>query len=345
MAESPSSAPRGPKGKEKKTRGFGRVISKVMIALKRGESSKSQLRQPSATLLQPTTSAAEASKPPSSKPVPLSKAAEARARYEGLEGVTKVIRSQLLQERAKKLAERYGLEISSSDLIRTSADDTVLRMDKPIRIRLRITCHRCDTALTTSKECPNCQHLRCTKCTRYPPLRTEVEKLASRERRAAMVQAQKDNPPIMPDYSYADTGIVLKRPSKTGGQDLYHKKPRQRVRRTCHLCQAVFLTGSKKCQDCAHVRCTDCPRDPPKKNKYPFGYPGDAFAPDSVPRYECDRCETLLPLAVDMGFACRKCGHHVSDDSPRALPRKVEPEPDPEILTMIRAKLDSLKIA
>ncbi|KAF4587303.1 hypothetical protein GQ602_003996 [Ophiocordyceps camponoti-floridani] len=316
--------------KGKKPRRFNRVFSKVMVVLRRGESSKSQPSAPLATTAEP------------SKP---SKADEARARYEGLEGVTKVMRSKLIQERAKKLAERYGLELSSSDLFKTSADDTVLRMDKPIRIRIRRSCHRCDTALPVSKECPNCLHVRCPKCARYPPKRSDAEKLASRERRAAVAQAQKENPPMVPDYSCRETPVILKRPSKTGGQDLYLKKPRQRVRRTCHRCQTVFQPGSKKCQDCGHVRCTDCPRDPPKKTKYPFGYPGDAFAPDSLPRYECNRCEMLFPLGVQPGFVCRKCGLQMADDAPRALPRKVEPEPDPEILTMIQAKLDSLKVA
>ncbi|RDA95136.1 hypothetical protein CP533_1861 [Ophiocordyceps camponoti-saundersi (nom. inval.)] len=339
MADSqPSSAPRA--AKEKKPKGLGRVISKVMVALKRGESSKPQSSKTTATIREPL-----APSPSRNRPVPISKADEARARYEGLEGVTKVIRSELLQERAKKLAERYGLEISTSDLIKTSADDTVLRMDKPIRIRVRRTCHRCDTALAASKECPNCQHVRCTKCPRYPPKRTEAEKLASRERIAVIAQALKDNPPIIADYSYTDTHIVLKRPSKTGGQDLHHKKPRQRVRRTCHVCQTVFMPGSNKCEGCAHVRCTDCPRDPPKKNKYPFGYPGDAFGPGSAARYDCERCETLLPLGAEVGLACRKCGHEMSEKAPRALPRKVEPEPDPEILNIIKARLDSLKVA
>lgn len=201
--------------------------------------------------------------PARSRPeAPISEAVDARARNEGMQGVMKVTRAQLFEERAKKLAERYGLEINTEDWIRTAPDDTVLRIDKPIRIRVRRTCHRCNTTLSQARECPSCQHPRCTKCPRYPPKRTESEKLASRERRAALIQANKENPPLVADYSYADTGPVLKRPSKTGGQDLYRKKPRQRVRRTCHECKALFAAGSKKCQGCTHIRCTDCPRDP-----------------------------------------------------------------------------------
>ncbi|KAF4513065.1 hypothetical protein G6O67_000387 [Ophiocordyceps sinensis] len=305
-AQQPSLPPKD--DREKRGIGFGKVFSRVKIALRRGDSSSAKAKPPAATApLQPPPSKAQPdtkSKPPA----PVSKAAEARARYEGMEGVTKVAKTELFEERAKKLAERYGLEINAEDWIRTTPNDTVLRIDKPIRIRVRRTCHRCNTALFQAKECPTCQHPRCTKCPRYPPKRTEAEKVASREKRAALIQANKENPPIITDYSYNDRGIVLKRPSKTGGQDLYQKKPRQRVRRTCHECQTLFTASSKKCQDCTHIRCTDCPRDPPKKDKYPFGYPGDAFGPSSVPRYECQRCEALYPVGAEHGIACKKCG-------------------------------------
>ncbi|PNY28610.1 Uncharacterized protein TCAP_01470 [Tolypocladium capitatum] len=327
--QGPPSAPRD--GREKK--GFGRVLSKVKIALTRGESSSS-----GADKQEPATA---------SKATAPSAAAEARARLEVMEGVTKMARSQLFEQRAKKMAERYGLEIKASDWqsVAADGDDTVLRIDKPIRIRVRRTCHRCHVAFAADKECPGCQHVHCAKCARYPPQRTEAEQLASHMRREAIVKANKENPPIVADYSYTDEGIVLTRPSKTGGQDLVYKKPRQRVRRSCHECQALFVGGSKKCEDCGHMRCTDCPRDPPKKDKYPFGYPGDAFGPSSIPRYECGRCETLFPPDAERGTVCQKCGCEKSDDDPRALPRAVEPERDPEVLKTIQAKLDRLKVA
>ena len=116
--------------------------------------------------------------------------AEARAAYEGLTGVSKLSKLELFEERAKKLNERFGLEIQPMEWQKAIPNDTVLRMDKPIRMR------------------------------------------------------------------------ILKRPSKTGGHDLVHKKPRQRVRLTCHECNTLFIAGTKVCERCSHVRCTDCPRDP-----------------------------------------------------------------------------------
>lgn len=144
---------------------------------------------------------------------------------------------------------------------------------------------------------------------------------------------------------------------------MVHKKPRQRVRRTCHECETLFLSGNKTCDKCGHVRCTDCPRDPyvvllihdmtqlitdnvhrPKKEKYPYGYPGDEFGPNSVPHYECKDCKTIFPTGADHGTECKKCGLEKSDDSPRVKPRKVEPEPDPEILRQLQERLQNLKV-
>ncbi|RMJ14991.1 hypothetical protein BHE90_006184 [Fusarium euwallaceae] len=342
---SPSQAgPSAPK-EEKKEKGLSKLLTRTKTFLKREGSSNKRLSTMSTTKAAP----AGQSEPvkPSEPVVPEKKVPDARARYEGLEGVSKLTRSQLIEERAKKLGERYGLDIKISELQTGSPDDTVLRMDKPIRMRVRRTCHKCNATFSSAKECPNCQHARCTKCTRYPPKRTEAEIIASRERRAAIIKANKENAPIIPDYSYGfdEKKIVLTRPSKTGGQDLVHKKPRQRVRRTCHECSTLFISGNKTCEKCGHVRCTDCPRDPPKKDKYPYGYPGDEFGPSSVPHYECKDCKTVYPTGAENGTKCKKCGLEKTDNSPRVLPRKVEPEPDPELLKKLQERLENLKVA
>ncbi|PHH64588.1 hypothetical protein CDD81_4199 [Ophiocordyceps australis] len=328
--------PRAKDAKDKRSKALAKVLSKVKTVLKRGEGS-SRAPGPSKTKGESASH--------QSKPSPSSKPAEARARYEGLQGVTKLTRSQLFEERAKKLAERYGIDIKPSDWPCPTLDDTVLRVNKPIRIRVRRTCHRCASTFSAAKLCPNCDHSRCKKCPRYPPKRTEAEKLASRERMEIFLKANRDNPPMVADYAYYDHGIVLKRPSKTGGQDLYYKKPRQRVRRSCHECYTIFKVGSKECHQCGHLRCTDCPRDPPKKDKYPFGYPGDVFGPNSVARYACERCETIYPPDATYHTMCKRCGCEMSDASPRVMPRKMDPEPDPEILKAIQAKLELLKLS
>ncbi|KAK5998290.1 hypothetical protein PT974_00664 [Cladobotryum mycophilum] len=345
---------------EKERKGFGRVFFKVRNALGKGDGASSRRKStlppasdpvvvpvPSAPVVPATTPAAagnDVGVTVRTPPVVCARTAEARARYEAMHGVTKLSRSELFEERAKKLSERFGLEIHPSGWQITVPDDTVLRIDKPIRMRIRRTCHRCNAIFTSSKECSNCQHLRCVKCTRYPPKRTETELVASREKRAAIIKSHKENAPITVDWDWQQTNVVLKRPSKTGGQDLVHKKPRQRVRRTCHECNTLFMAGSKTCEKCSHVRCTDCPRDPPKRDKYPLGYPGDEFGPSSIPHFECDRCHSLYPTGADHGTECKKCKNPKTDKSPRALPRKIEPELDPDLLKQIQAKLDHLKV-
>ena len=194
----------------------------------------------------------------------LTKAQEVRARYEAMQGVSRLSKAELFEERAKKLGERFGIELKPAEWQTSMTDDTVLRTDKPIRMRVRRTCHRCNASFSAAKECPNCQHVRCTKCARYPPKRTEAEIIASREKKAAILKANKENAPITPDWDIDEKGaeMTLTRPPKKGGHDLVYKKPRQRVRRTCHECQTLFATGSKLCTKCDHIRCTDCPRDP-----------------------------------------------------------------------------------
>lgn len=174
--------------------------------------------------------------------------------------VTRVPRSQLFEERAKKLGERYGLEIKPSEWY--SAEGHALRVEKPIRMRVHRECHKCGHTFGLAKECPSCKHPRCKECQRRPAKRTEAEREESRRKRAALLKERAENQPIIPDWDLSQKKVVLTRPSKKGGQDLVHKKPRQRVRRTCCQCEKLFTAGNKTCGGCEHTRCTDCPRNP-----------------------------------------------------------------------------------
>lgn len=258
---------------------------------------------------------------------------------------TKVPRTQLHEDRVRKLGARFGLEIEPSEW--HSTEGHALRVEKPIRMRIHRTCHECNATFGVTKECPKCRHMRCTKCIRYPPRRTEAEKAASREHRAALIKKYKDDAPLVPDYGYLTSPkkVVLTRPSKTGSQDLVHKKPRQRVRRTCHECQALFRPGTKTCANCSHIRCTECPRDPPKTEKYPLGYPGDEYGPNAVPQASCYNCHSLFPPKAADGTECSKCSRPKDAKCTRAKPRKVQPGPDPEVVKSLEAKFGNLGIS
>lgn len=80
-----------------------------------------------------------------------------------------------------------------------------------------------------------------------------------------------------------------------------------------------------------------------KLSKYPFGYPGDVFGPNSIPYYECAKCWALYPVHAENGTPCRRCGEEKSDLSPRAQPRAVDDEFDPTFVQKLEAKLDELE--
>lgn len=260
----------------------------------------------------------------------------------GTDTVLSISKMEIFEERARKMDETYGLVMEASDFLNIAPSETVYRVDKPIRMRARRVCHKCNTMFAVKNECPKCRHTRCDKCPRYPSKESEADFLINLGEMEAVVKANCENPAILADFFWGDQQIELKRPSKTGGQDLVHRRPRQRVRRTCHECETLFAPGSRNCEYCGHVRCTDCPRDPPKKDKYPFGYPGDVFGPETGARFECLSCETLYPPEVEDGTPCQACGLEKSAESPRTVPRKVQPIPDPDVLNKLQATLAEL---
>ncbi len=166
---------------------------------------------------------------------------------------TKRSREEL--ERARHLAQKYNIDLDTSDW---KIIEVAERVEKPIRMRIHRTCHVCNTSYGANKTCSSCGHNRCEQCPRYP------KKKAPGGKGKDVTHAGGLKGPV----AEAIEGLkrkhkyVLTLPSKTGGQDLVLKKPMQRVRRTCHRCDNVFMPGNKICSKCDHVRCVDCPRDP-----------------------------------------------------------------------------------
>ncbi|KAK3318667.1 hypothetical protein B0H66DRAFT_247229 [Apodospora peruviana] len=319
--------------KEKK--GFGKVLSRMKTVLKKAADPTKRLSTlgkpgPSTPAAAPAGGVTESTPAPPTEPTPAGPP------------VTKVPRIQVFEERAKKLGEQYGLELKPSEW--HQSEGHALRVEKPIRMRIHRKCHVCSTSFGLGKECPKCKHPRCKQCPRVPPKRTEAEKEESRKKRAAILKERADNAPIIPDWNpMSEKKVVLRRPAKTGGQDLVHKKPRQRVRRTCCQCEKLFSAGNKTCESCSHVRCTDCPRDPSKKDKYPYGYPGDALGTKNA-HFVCHECKTIFPSEPEAGTQCPKCSHPKCGSCDRQKPKRVEPEPDPEVWKSIQAKLEDLKL-
>lgn len=167
--------------------------------------------------------------------------------------ITTVARADIEQERARKLAEKYGLTIEAHEWV--SSNLTAQRIEKQVRMRIHRTCHNCGTTFGSAKACVKCEHTRCNKCPRYPVKKDKLTGDTSGKGKG--VAAVASGPRASPE----DKKFVLSKPSRTGGQDLVKKKPKQRVRRNCHECGTLFQPGNKTCQ-CGHVRCVECPRDP-----------------------------------------------------------------------------------
>jgi hypothetical protein len=226
--------------------------------------------------------------------------------------VTKQIdRHAMQQERARALFAKYGLTLDTHDWITAPAPvPTVQRVEKAIRMRVHRSCHRCGTTYGSEKQCLQCQHKRCKKCPRYPKKKASTEKDKATEEKPRKKRV-----------------LTI---TTRGGNELAYQPTKQRVRRTCHKCEAVFVPSSATtCEQCQHVRCTKCPREPAKLQKWPDGYPGDVDAdsdsevekevekqlekfrrtwrkPRQRVRWECEQCHRSF---ISGSPQCPGCGH------------------------------------
>lgn len=180
--------------------------------------------------------------------------------------VEKIPRSQIYTDLFQDLYKNTGLEVDPSSFYQMEGH--VLRVNRTIRMRVHRECHLCGSELRKTGRCGKCDHNFCQLCTRSPPKQTEDEKIANRERKAEILQERAANPVIWPDPNFdPNAPVVVTRPARPE-QQLVFKKIRQRVRRTCCQClgadgsEIIFVGGGRDCAKCAHVRCTDCPRDP-----------------------------------------------------------------------------------
>jgi hypothetical protein len=165
------------------------------------------------------------------------------------------MRSREELERARHLAQKYNIDLDTSDW---KIIEVAERVEKPIRMRIHRSCHVCGTSYGANKICASCRHERCVQCPRYPKKKVPGDK----GKEATYRGGQKGPGAEAIEGLKRKHKYVLTIPSKTGGQDLVLKKPMQRVRRMCHHCDNVFMPGNKICSKCDHVRCVDCPRDP-----------------------------------------------------------------------------------
>lgn len=154
--------------------------------------------------------------------------------------------SAIQEQKARILFAKYGLTIGPGEWTRPMAADTE-RVEKKIRMRVKRTCHHCQTFYGSDNICSNCQHKRCKKCPRHPSKRPKAS-----EGRMMAIAVDPNPQQQMP--------LTIK--SRRTVQDLQFKEATQRARRTCHQCGSLFEARGKVCANCQHHRCPKCLRDP-----------------------------------------------------------------------------------
>lgn len=154
------------------------------------------------------------------------------------------------EEKARALFAKYGLTLEPGEWT-VPATVGVPRVEKQVRMRIHRSCHRCQTTFGADRVCSNCQHTRCKKCPRFPGSKSKVAK--GKEPAVGGVAAE--------DRLDTNAGALTMLHRATG-KEMTRRAPTQRVRRTCHQCETLFQGKATQCENCKHLRCPKCPRDP-----------------------------------------------------------------------------------
>ncbi|KAH0548249.1 hypothetical protein GP486_008043 [Trichoglossum hirsutum] len=330
------SAPGGSDNPDGKRKGLGKYVTRVKTILRSDKKRQSVSGTSAISVPSPLASPTAATAPePSAKPTPSAPPVDTTPPPAQPPKTTVppkatavpsgVTRDPLNQEKAKALFQKYGLNLEPDEWPLSSRKPGE-RVEKPIRMRIHRTCHRCQNTFGCEKTCVKCGHNRCKKCPRYPPKKL-LPKGKDKEKGAAALGPD-GKPKQKQKYQ-------LTMPSRTGGQDRVRKVIRQRVHRKCHKCDVEFHRGEKLCVGCGHIRCKRCPRDPPKLKKYPDGYPGDA-EPEPEQR-------AADPVAVAVTSAAPSAPESRLMTA-RNRPKRIKPPPDPEVVKSVVEKLESMKL-
>jgi hypothetical protein len=246
-----------------------------------------------------------------------------------------LIRNTVQRERTRALFAKYGLSVEAHEFIGTApvtqAPQGVLRVEKPIRMRIRYTCHMCQTTFGTARDCRKCQHRRCLNCPRQPPKRPRN-----------IDEDKENNAVIAPDRSDDDDTerwnrrkekVKSREGSPTGGPKTKSSTGAggqipvlQKTKSTCHKCETDFPVGTTQfCTECGHLRCSKCPREVislvwPSGREETTGNYGDTESsrkservyrkPRQRVRWVCDKCSTTF---LEGSKVCRECLHKKCD--------------------------------
>ena len=133
---------------------------------------------------------------------------------------------------SQALFAKYNLDIVQPKWP-TRNNPPVERVPKPIRMRVRYTCHRCLNSFGHDRDCNSCGHRRCAHCKRYPPRK------------------------LRPDSEYHGPTSDPAPPVKEAAPDESGPNHSQTLC-TCHECQTVLGADIKNCPNCRHKICQKC---------------------------------------------------------------------------------------
>jgi hypothetical protein len=245
------------------------------------------------------------------------------------------IRASVHHERTRALVAKYGLSVEAHEWTpnphSTRAPQSVMRVEKPIRMRIRHTCHICHTMFGAARDCRRCLHRRCVECPRNPPRKAhdddkenkcasdsdgnddDDDDLDRGKRRSYKVNSREGSPAL---HSSGKSRVA-----SGGPQPIMHM---QRAGRVCHQCQQKFPTSTASpCVSCGHLRCSKCPREltswagPLGKDDEGNDVCEPTQRPDRVYRrprqrirWVCEQCSTVFKEGSQV---CSRCLHKRCD--------------------------------
>ena len=205
---------------------------------------------------------------------------------------------------------KYDMDLGQKNWpFRSSAQ--VPRVEKQIKMRVRVVCHACRSSYSSSRACPNCHHRRCQFCARHPTSRADQSSENSnalsrdpddtrRSRRRRLSIATEDSVNYVEESTEdeelapsSNANTTIKRPKQRkqlpmqsigpNGRTLVRADARQRARRKCCRCQLSFSRSLSNCSGCNHEHCDDCTNTPSRAESRPRDSPTRPLTSDSNP--------------------------------------------------------------
>lgn len=214
-------------------------------------------------------------------------------------------------ERTRRLLAKYGLSLEAQDWspADSNSPNTVLRVEKQIRMRVRYTCHLCEHLFGAERYCKTCNHKRCGECPRHPSSRNKRREEIDKENLAVI----NTDVVTLRKREHEEVELVTRSRSKgksqvaTDGPILVPAV--QLLQYSCHKCNIAFEQRGRLCSACGHIRCSRCPRKLADYN----GNGEDQLRPERVHRpprqrirWICDHCESTF---TEGSKVCSECLH------------------------------------